>query len=163
MRERYGMTTIRPARESDIESLRSLYREMSALHAALLPGLFRDDHGETHSESFWRSTLGAEGDFVLVAEVEQGVAGYALLLVRDTPEVPIVAPRRLAVLDELVVGSPYRRQGIGRSLLEACEALARERGATSLELRVWEPNTAALALYDSAGYALLQRRLTKPL
>ena len=45
-----------------------------------------------------------------------------------------------------------RRQGIGRALLDACEADARDRGFVRMELHVNEANTAALDLYTKAGW-----------
>jgi RimJ/RimL family protein N-acetyltransferase len=47
-----------------------------------------------------------------------------------------------------------RGRGGGRALLEATLEHARARGAHKVELEVWPDNTAAIALYASAGFAV---------
>lgn len=45
-----------------------------------------------------------------------------------------------------------RGQGLGRALLEAAIEAAREAGATGIDLNTGETDTAARALYESAGF-----------
>jgi ribosomal protein S18 acetylase RimI-like enzyme len=55
-------------------------------------------------------------------------------------------------LQELYVAPPLRGRGIGRALLEATIAVARERGADGIDLNTGETDTAARALYESMGF-----------
>lgn len=57
-----------------------------------------------------------------------------------------------AHLQELYVVPPLRGRGIGRALLEATIALAREAGAAGVDLNTGTTDTAARALYESAGF-----------
>jgi ribosomal protein S18 acetylase RimI-like enzyme len=57
-----------------------------------------------------------------------------------------------AYLEELYVVPPRRGQGLGRALLEAAMEEARKAGAVHFELTTAETDTAARALYDSAGF-----------
>ena len=57
-----------------------------------------------------------------------------------------------AYLEELYVVPDRRGRGIGRALLEATLATAREAGATRIELGAEEDDTAARALYESCGF-----------
>lgn len=54
-------------------------------------------------------------------------------------------------LYELAVAEAHRRRGIGRLLVEALGALARERGCYGMWVGVDPDNAAALATYASAG------------
>jgi ribosomal protein S18 acetylase RimI-like enzyme len=59
---------------------------------------------------------------------------------------------------------PGRRgQGLGRALLEALHDAARECGATSMTLNVFGHNTAAIRLYDSAGYVVTAQQMRREL
>ena len=58
-----------------------------------------------------------------------------------------------AHLQELYVVPPLRGRGTGRALLEATIALAREAGAAGVDLNTGATDTAARALYESAGFS----------
>ena len=65
-------------------------------------------------------------------------------------------PRRPYVAN-LAVLSRYRRRGIARQLLQACEQQALAWGYAHIYLHVEETNAAARALYGSAGYTEISR------
>jgi len=58
-----------------------------------------------------------------------------------------------AYLEELYVVPALRGRGIGRALLESAMEAAREGGATHMDLNTGETDTAARALYESAGFS----------
>ncbi len=62
-------------------------------------------------------------------------------------------------LYELAVDEPVRRRGIGRSLVEAFAALARERGCYDMWVLADADNDAAQATYESAGGVVASRPL----
>jgi ribosomal protein S18 acetylase RimI-like enzyme len=55
-------------------------------------------------------------------------------------------------LAELYVKPERRGRGLGRALMEAAIAAARERGADRIELGTSETDTAARGLYESLGF-----------
>jgi ribosomal protein S18 acetylase RimI-like enzyme len=55
-------------------------------------------------------------------------------------------------LAELYVVPERRGQGLGRALMEAAMELAREEGATYMDLGTGEDDVAARALYESLGF-----------
>jgi ribosomal protein S18 acetylase RimI-like enzyme len=55
-------------------------------------------------------------------------------------------------LAELYVKPERRGHGMGRALMEAALAAARERGADRIELGTSETDTAARSLYESLGF-----------
>ena len=56
------------------------------------------------------------------------------------------------LLEDLYVSDEARGTGLGRALVEAALARARERGCARVELDVNEQNEPALALYRSLGF-----------
>jgi GNAT superfamily N-acetyltransferase len=55
------------------------------------------------------------------------------------------------LMNDLYVEDDVRGGGIGRALIEASAAVARERGVSSLEWRTAPDNLTAQRLYDSTG------------
>lgn len=56
-------------------------------------------------------------------------------------------------LEDLFVREEARGTGLGRALVDAAVARARERGCVRMELDVNERNQAARRLYESAGFS----------
>jgi RimJ/RimL family protein N-acetyltransferase len=83
---------------------------------------------------------------VFVAETADGIVGR-ISLARDVHP----ASEHVADLGLMVAGA-HRRRGIGRALMAAAEAWAREVGVHKLELHVFPYNDAAIALYEDMGY-----------
>lgn len=62
------------------------------------------------------------------------------------------ACRPLLNVHDLVVAEAFRRQGVGRRLLQRAEAIARRLGCCKLTLEVLEGNGTAQAAYRRAGF-----------
>jgi len=58
---------------------------------------------------------------------------------------------KFALLDELYLRAPFRRQSLGSSAMEFAEEICRKIGIKALRLEVGEVNKAAQSLYESAG------------
>lgn len=56
-------------------------------------------------------------------------------------------------VEDLFVEDEARGTGLGRALVDAAIARARERGSVRIELDVNERNEAARSLYESAGFS----------
>jgi len=55
-------------------------------------------------------------------------------------------------VEGLATATSARRYGIGRALVRAAVAFARERRADTISLHVWTGNEAAIGLYRSEGF-----------
>ena len=124
-----------------------------ALTAARLLVDFNAEFGErTPAVDFLAARyaeLIADGDItVLFAEDEEDAVGFAQLRFRR----PVWSEELDCYLEELYVVPKRRGQGIGRALLDAVTATAREQGACHLELTTSTDDTEARALYESAGF-----------
>ena len=83
---------------------------------------------------------------VIVAEEDGQIVGR-LSLARDQH------PASYHVADlGLMVAASHRRRGIGRALLDAAVAWARENGIRKLELHVFPHNEPAIRMYESYGF-----------
>jgi ribosomal protein S18 acetylase RimI-like enzyme len=85
---------------------------------------------------------------MIVLLVGDGPDGFAQLRFRPT----VYSSGLYVYLEELYVVPSRRGQGLGRGLLEATMDTARADGADHIELGTSETDTAARALYESAGF-----------
>ncbi len=93
-------------------------------------------------------------DLLAAGEITVLLAGEGpdgISLIRFRPSVWTGGPE--AHLQELYVVPARRGRGIGRALLEATMTAAREAGATGIDLNTGATDTAARALYESAGFS----------
>jgi ribosomal protein S18 acetylase RimI-like enzyme len=149
---------IRPAHQGDVDFVAASAVSLLEFGSpawkdpeALAPG-FRKVLAEAVRNQDQRST-------VLIAEDEDGTPlGFISLKVsRD------VAGVERGHVADLAVAESARRRGVGRALMRAGEAWARERGFTALSLDVWSTNERALEFYGRLGYGAESLCLIKAL
>jgi ribosomal protein S18 acetylase RimI-like enzyme len=66
---------------------------------------------------------------------------------------------RFALLDELYLREPFRRQKLGKAVTAFAEELCRKAGIKALRLEVGRENPAAQALYRTTGFKEDERHL----
>ncbi|HEX4637494.1 MAG TPA: GNAT family N-acetyltransferase [Rhizomicrobium sp.] len=90
---------------------------------------------------------------MLIAEDGGAPVGWAFVH-DDKAELFVVEPERShGFLAELFLTPQARGKGLGRALIEGCEAWARERGHRLLTVGVLAKNPTAIRAYEGAGYA----------
>src|SRR5689334_3550317 len=131
---------VRKATADDYNSLCELFDEIDDLHRDHLPQLFQKPGGAARERDYYSELIADENVALFVAEVGENLVGFVHALVRDTPAFPVFVPRHYAIVDGIVVKSGFQNHGIGRLLMDKMQEWATSRGATSIELNVYEFN-----------------------
>lgn len=107
------------------------------------------------------------GAAVLAPRVRTHIAGGLSIFVLAEPPHGGIAQLRfreylltgapVCYLEELYVVPERRGQGHGRMLMQTALDIARERGATTMELGTAASDTAARGLYESLGFTNLEK------
>ena len=97
-----------------------------------------------------------DGAVLLVADTD-GIAG--VICVRPSTH---FTGERDGYIGELVVADRVSRHGIGRALIAAADAWARDRGLRNLTLHTGALNTNARGFYAALGFVEEEVRLTRP-
>jgi ribosomal-protein-alanine N-acetyltransferase len=127
---RQSTINIREARPRDLEAI-----------ARLENGSFEADRVSRRS---LREFLRAPHRPVIAATINDELVGYALVALRKGA--------RAVRIYSLAVDARFARRGVGRTLLQACEAYARRHRRETLTLEVRYDNASAIALYESCGF-----------
>jgi GNAT superfamily N-acetyltransferase len=107
-----------------------------------------EEISEERNRAFFRRFLApSETGMLLGARDGDELLGYACLYwhFSSTQAVETV------LMNDLFVGEAARGRGVGRALIEASAAVARERGAAQLQWSTALDNHTAQRLYDSTG------------
>jgi GNAT superfamily N-acetyltransferase len=159
---------VRLASSSDFDSLCRLYVEFHEFHVQRVPDrLLTLGPPEQFDCSELKTNLTKimkRGDAALfVAMMANDLIGLAeIYLHHDKPNEAAIT-RTYGYLQSLMVREPFRRQKIGRLLIQASESWAREKGATEVRLDIWEFAAGPLLFYENCGYRILRRTLVRTL
>jgi ribosomal-protein-alanine N-acetyltransferase len=129
------VTTIRPLRWWDLEEVLAI--EVQAFGASAWP-----------AESFWGELARPDRVYLAAEDDHDRVCGYAGLWTLP-PD---------ADVQTIAVSGRVRGQGVGRALLRALIDEAGAQGCRNVHLEVRADNTAATALYERFGFAVVRRR-----
>lgn len=157
------MPEVREATLQDYESLCRFFSEVDREHREQHPELFREAAGPAREFVYIRALITDRDSAVWVAEDAGAPVGCVVIIIRESPDVPILVPIRYAMVDTLVVAAAYRGAGVGHALMAQAEAWAERRGIHRIELNVFEFNIAARHFYQRLGYSTLSRRMVKDL
>ncbi|HKZ49097.1 MAG TPA: GNAT family N-acetyltransferase [Thermoplasmata archaeon] len=143
------MATIRPGRPEDRPlfwraTMETVWRDIPPGEKASLSW----DAFERHFRERVTPVLDFEGTELLVAEEGGRAVGYVLLGVIGS----FYSPENHAFVYDLWVEEAARGRGVGRQLLDAAFARARERGFWKVKLEVSAANERARRLYEAAGF-----------
>jgi len=137
---------IRAATEEDIPRILELYRELAITTSEAERGLApsQDDYQRVFAEI---STM--PGHELLVAEEKGEVVGSVVLLIVSNLSHGALP---WALVENLVVDQRYRRQGLGRLLMEYAIARSKKAGCYKLVLNSNKERREAHRFYSSLGF-----------
>ena len=158
-----GGVDVRPAAPADIPALGRLGAHLVAVHHAFDAERFI---GATrNTEATYAAFLGGQLErpnaIVLVADGGGAVLGYAYAGIEGTDYMALRGPA--GVIYDLVVDPARRREGLGRTLLDAMVAALTARGAPRVLLSTAERNEAAQGLFAAAGFRRTMIEMTREL
>lgn len=147
--------TIRPAHRADIPAIVTTWRTLMATHQAIDPVLYQTEpHADATYRAFLRRHLDKSGSVVLVAITDRGaVAGY--LTGGTGQRAPMFTVREVGMVFDLVVEPAWRRQGIGRALVEHALSHFRRRGLSHVQVNFDPGNDEASRFWPAQGFRTL--------
>jgi ribosomal protein S18 acetylase RimI-like enzyme len=148
--------TPRRAARGDLAAIAELWRALIDHHAESLPRTTRDVTAH-ELDALLRDAACA----AWIAERDRRAVGFCAVRVETAP--PGIGESARALITELYVRPDARRRGVGRALVDAALAWARERGAARVEVRVAARNETGQSFWRSLGFGafvdVLDRRL----
>jgi ribosomal protein S18 acetylase RimI-like enzyme len=154
---------IREATPLDYENLCELFDEADKLHRDHLSERFQEPNGPARDKEFILGLLADQTVEIFVVESDGKLLGLVQVEVKVSPPMSIFVPRCYVVVDTLVVKEGFRQQGLGQKLMDKVHHWAISKGASDVELNIYEFNQEAIAFYRKLGYEAISRKMSKPL
>lgn len=128
-----------------IETVTRVTTELVEAFGRLLPQLGPGARRPTAEQL--TAIVEAQGHTLLVARADDGtIVGTLMLVILLTPGATF------ALVEDVVVDTAARRQGIGEALTRECLRLAAEQGASRVELHSGNHRPHAIRLYQRIGF-----------
>ena len=147
------MIAIRRASLPDTPALARLNNVVQGLHYAAFPDIFKPPAAGAEVVAFFGEQMEEDGTVFLLAE-EDGREPAGYLWARQVHQA--ANPFQYAIdhllVEHIAVAKPYRRQGVGRALLDAAGAVADEHGIPLITLTVWAFNEQAQRFFKEEGF-----------
>ena len=154
---------IRPATPADIPAIGKLGALLVRTHHDFDPQRFMAATPQT--EHAYGSFLGTQLDdlniIILVADKDDDAIGYTYAGVEGNDYMALRGPA--GVVYDIIVDPVYRRQGIGRTLLDATIEALKSKGSPRVVLSTAERNTSAQHLFDRTGFRRTMIEMTREL
>jgi ribosomal protein S18 acetylase RimI-like enzyme len=146
---RSGMSVkIRMATINDAELIAHLNQDVQAVHAKNLPRLFKNPYINI---SEFDDALRRPDYFAFIAFDKKIAAGYVLAEHYRKAESPRHNAYEMIYVHHISVRSEFRRQGVGKALLDAAKERGKESGIDLFALDVWSFNDEARTFFQKYG------------
>ena len=146
------MVIIRKAKEEDFPRLEELYEELEKDAVLYQPEHFVFSPKGTRSEQM-KEFLDSDFQVMFVAENDGEVIGFAHLVLIPAKKVPCLKSQTSLYLQDLVVASEFRSQGIGTILMNEAKKYGKENGADFFRTQVFPQNTDGMRFYNRNGFS----------
>ena len=147
---------VRFAEERDLPRVNEIRRQVNELHVNGRPDVFRPGFCPEMRERVYEIWRSADSD-VIVAERDGTICGMAGVEYLNKPESPYSRARKIYHVMEFGVDEAFRRQGVGRELMDFIRADAMDKGFSRIELDMWTFNEAAGKFYEAVGFRTFRR------
>ena len=144
---------IRPVKETDCSAIEALLSQITQVHYAIRPDIFRLEYKK--EAECWEENDDAPM-YVAVNE-QDNVVGCLWCIIMHMRHNSLKIDRDWLCIDDICVDEKYRKQGIGRKLVEFSCKLAKDRGLSRIELNVYNDNLNAVDFYKKFGFKTQKR------
>lgn len=152
------MVLVRKATEQDVKDIVDFFSRMYRLNSEFDPLLATPADLEERVSKTVEKSLQSPDQIIIVAEENKRVVGVARVIIYDRM---FYVPEKEAVIEEFYVYPSYRRQGVGKEIVDFIEKELKERGIELLSANFPSRNLIAVSFYKKMGFREIYSKYTK--
>ena len=142
---------IRRAKETDMEGINRLLRQVLMVHHNGRPDLFKANAKKYTDEELVQLIKDDTKPIFVAVNEEEKVLGYAFCMMQQYQNHEIMTDIRTLYIDDLCVDEQLRGKHIGKRLYEYVVKFAKEQNFYNVTLNVWSLNESAMKFYEACG------------
>ena len=142
---------IRRAKQSDMDGINKLLRQVLMVHHNGRPDLFKADAKKYTDEELAEIIADDTKPIFVAVDENCQVLGYAFCVLIQHIDDNILTDIKTIYIDDLCVDEKLRGQHIGKSIYEYVLKYAKEIGCYNVTLNVWACNESAMKFYEKCG------------
>lgn len=144
------MIQIVKAKPNHILEIIEIWKEFMDFHRDIDPFFTRRDNGHHSFKKHIKESIESQKSQVLVALDNEKVVAYSLSHVHHYP--PVFGHTTYGFISDIAVKKEYRKQGIGKCLLNEIKRWFSQHGITRIELQVSSRNKVACSFWKKCGF-----------
>jgi len=147
---------IRRATTRDVREILPVWGELAGFHADLDPAFTPSPQWPREYGAYLRALIGRDDAMAVIARDAGQIIGYAIGRITALP--PFFEHRYRGYIHDVYVRDAYRRQGIGRRMVEEILEWLRGRGVNLVELTV-AANNDAVRFWERLGFTTYMHQM----
>jgi len=140
----------RKASIDDYVRISILKKQIHDYHSYQKPDFYKNPEVPLCKKEF-EDLLASDDYNIYVVESIDRFYGYAITKVISFQANPLIVDHKRLFIDDINIDPEYRKEGIGKFMIEELESVCRSEGFSYLDLNVWSFNTDAIGFFRKQG------------
>lgn len=111
--------------------------------------------------NFFKKNLASDNSYAFLAEIDSKPIGYLLCMVNSREENEFQYEKRVLYIDQISIENEFRKQGIGKKLMDKAFELAKELHISEIQLDHWVKNEEASNFFKQLGFGYYNYKMKK--
>lgn len=152
---------IREAKIKDIEQIVIILEQISKIHYEKRPDIFKKKSKNEIRKNTIEMLKDKKRKIIVAADDTLKIYGLIIYNIKEVKEHINLRDSKVLWIEELGVDESYRKNGIGKMLMEKVEEDAKMLDCTRIELNCWDFNNNAISFYERFGMRTQRRIMEK--
>lgn len=152
---------IREAKIKDIEQIVIILEQISKIHYEKRPDIFKKKSKNEIRKNAIEMLKDKKRKIIVAADDTLKIYGLIIYNIKEVKEHINLRDSKVLWIEELGVDESYRKNGIGKMLMEKVEEDAKMLDCTRIELNCWDFNNNAISFYERFGMRTQRRIMEK--
>lgn len=140
---------IRKAKSEDLDPILNLNKALFDYEMQFSDQYNLDWTYSETGKNYFRDRIQSESAIVLVAEENETIIGYIVCYIN---KYSFRRVNPIAELENMFIDEKYRREGVGKILIQEVKEEAKKKGVKRLKVEALAKNNKALKFYESQGF-----------